>query len=163
MSFTKRKYFRFLTILSLIALLIFTILHLDRINHWLGYMAYLLRPLLIGLIIAYLCNPIFRMFEHKLLYNLRPSGLRRVLSLVFTYIVLLLIFVTLILLIVPQLISSILDFFNNYEGFLKNALENVNGVIATLNTSFSLEIPNLVYEDISQQINELLQNVDLQG
>ena len=163
MTLFKKKPLRLLTILLLAVMAIFVILHLDRINSWLGYVAYLLRPVLIGFIIAYLCNPIFRMFEHKLLFNLRPAGLRRTLSLVCTYIVLLLIFTTLILLIVPQLVASILDFFNNYEGFLKNALENVNGIITTLNDQFSVAIPTLVYEDILTQVNDLLTNLDVQG
>lgn len=163
MIFAKKKNIRILTILLLLLPVLFTILHLDRINSWLGYMAFLLRPILIGLIIAYLCNPIFRMFEHKLLFNVHPNGLRRALSLICTYIVLLLIFTTLILLIVPQLVSSILDFFNNYDDFLKNALENVNGLIATINESFSANIPPLVYEDILIQINDLLNSIDLQS
>ncbi|MBQ8310080.1 MAG: AI-2E family transporter [Clostridia bacterium] len=163
MSFTQKKASRIIVALMLLALAVFSILHLDRINYWLGYVAYLLRPVLIGLCIAYLCNPIFRMFEHKLLFNVHPDGLRRVLSLICTYIMLFLIFFALIMLIVPQLIASILDFFNNYESFLKNALENVNGLITSLNDSFSYSLPTLVYEDILEQVDGLLSNLDLQG
>jgi predicted PurR-regulated permease PerM len=163
MKTMHQKRFRTVTLLLLTILLVFLILHLDRINNWLDYLAYLLRPLLVGLVLAYLCNPIFRMFEHKLFFNVRPHGFRRMLSLLFTYLVLFLIFFTLIMLIVPQLVASILDFFTNYEGFLKNALENVNGVIAMINESFSANISPLAYEEISKQINQFLTNIDLQG
>ena len=81
MSTMKQKRLRRITIVLLAILSLFLILHLDRINAWLGYVTYLLRPLLIGLVIAYLCNPIFRMFEHRLFFNVRPHGFRRILSL----------------------------------------------------------------------------------
>ena len=85
MKTMQQKRFRNVTLLLLTILLVFLILHLDRINNWLDYLAYLLRPLLVGLVLAYLCNPIFRMFEHKLFFNVRPHGFRRMLSLLFTY------------------------------------------------------------------------------
>lgn len=163
MTTMQKKRTRQITVFLLIAAFLFIILHLDRINAWLGYMSYLLRPVLIGLVIAYLCNPIFRMFEHKLFFNVRSSRFRRAISLLFTYIVLFLIFFTLIMLIVPQLINSILDFFTNYESFLKNTLVNVNGLIDMLNANFSMNLPHLVYEEISSQINSLLADIDLQG
>ncbi len=145
------------------AMLLFLILHLDRINEWLGYVMFVLRPVLIGLVLAYLCNPIFRLFERKLFSSLRPYRFRRFLSLLFTYIVLFLIFFALIMLIVPQLVSSVLDFLGNYEGYLFNALENINGAIVGINQSFPVAIPTLDYEWIKDWIANFLNNLQLQS
>ena len=145
------------------AMLLFLILHLDRINEWLGYVIFVLRPVLIGLVLAYLCNPIFRLFERKLFSGLRPYRFRRFLSLLFTYIVVLLIFAALIMLIVPQLISSVLDFFGNYEGYLYNAIESINGTIADINQRFPVTVQPLDYEHIKLQISDFLNNLQLQS
>ncbi len=144
-------------------LAIFLVLHLDRINLWLDHVLRILRPVLIGLVLAYLCNPIFRLFERKLLLHVRPTGLRRVLSLLCTYIVLFLIFFTLIMLIVPQLISSIMDFMGNYEGYLVNAITNINDIIAGINQAFGTEISALDHLWIQSSISDFFANLDLQG
>lgn len=144
-------------------LLVFLVLNLDRINNWLDYALLILRPVLIGLVLAYLCNPIFRMFERKLLVRVRPGSLRRVISLLCTYIVLFLIFFTLIMLIVPQLISSIMDFMGNYEGYLVTAIANINGMIEGINASFGITVPFLDYAWIRDSLSNFLGNLDLQG
>jgi len=101
---SQRKKLLSISLFLLALIFLFTILHMERINVWLGYLMYILRPVLIGLAIAYLCNPIFRMFERKLFFSVHPDKLRRVLSLIATYLILLLVFVALIMLIVPFLI-----------------------------------------------------------
>lgn len=93
----------------------------------------ILRPVLIGLVIAYLCNPIFRFFERKLFYKIRPSALRRALSLFSAYLILLLIIVLLLLLIFPQLIDSVQNFVNNSETYFETACAEMNGLISWFN------------------------------
>ncbi len=93
----------------------------------------LFRPVLIGLVMAYLCNPIFRLFERRLLSRLRPASLRRGLSLALTYLSVLALLACLILIILPQLITSIRGFITNYEAYLSSAIDSVNGTIYLLN------------------------------
>ena len=92
-----------------------------------------LRPVVIGLCLAYLANPFFRLFERKLFYKLRPVGLRRTLSLLCTYLTLTLILVVLVLLIVPQLISNIQNFINTREAYFETTITQVNDIIDWLN------------------------------
>ena len=113
MTFQRKKFTLSISVFLLSLMFLFMILNIDRINAWLNYVLFILRPLLIGLGLAYVCNPIFRTFERKLFFGVHPHKLRRILSLVATYMILLLIFIALIILIVPQLIGSILDFFNS--------------------------------------------------
>jgi len=144
-------------------MVLFLILNIDRFNSWLNLVGYVLRPVIIGLVLAFLCNPIFRAFERKIFFNVRPQKLRRVLSLVVTYLILFLILFTLIMLIVPQLIESILDFLNSYDSYLANALVNVNDLITFINNSLSTSIPLLEYEEINTSIAEFLAGLDLQN
>ena len=84
---------------------ILLIANLDTVNHWLGMLLRMLSPLLTGLVIAYLANPFFRFFERKVFRHLNRPRLRRFLSLLLTYLVLLAIIAGLILLIIPQLVG----------------------------------------------------------
>ena len=74
-----------------------------------------------------------------------------------------LIFVILLMLIVPQLISSILDFFANYKEFVDTALANVNDIISTVNNSFGTEISMLESKAIQEALDELIKNLDIEA
>ena len=110
MLLQRKKIFLSISGCLLALMLLFAVLHLEKISIWVDYAMFILRPVLIGLAIAYICNPIFRAFERKLFFGVRPHKLRRVLSLIVTYLILVLVLAALIMLIVPQLIGSILDF-----------------------------------------------------
>ncbi len=163
MTAVQKKRAILIAALALVLLFVFITLQSARINEWLNYILRVLRPVLIGLVVAYLCNPIFRLFERRLFGGMRPYGLRRAISLLFTYIVLFLIFAALIMLIVPQLISSILDFFGSYEEYLQSSVESINSLLATLNETFSVNIPLLNADGIKTWVADFLTNLNLQG
>lgn len=144
-----------------IFLAILFISNLGTLNTWLSKILRLFRPVLIGLVLAYLCNPFFRFYERKLIYKVRPVGLRRTLSLIFTYLTLAMIFVILLLLIVPQLVDSIMDFVHQYEDYLHRTVAEVNalvdwanGVLPKKNDGMGL-IPPLRVENIQKTLSEL--------
>ena len=120
-----------------------------------------LRPVVIGAVIAYLCNPIFRMFEGYVFPGVRSFSLRRTLSLIGTYLVLVLIFVILMMLIIPQLLTSVLDFLENYETFLATSLENINGTLTQINALLNLSIPPVKNETLHQGLDWIMENVDV--
>lgn len=159
----QKKTLRWVTFFALFLLFLITILRLDSINAWLGYALFVLRPVLIGLVIAYLFNPVFRMFERKIFSRISSFRFKRYLSLLCTYIVLFLIVFTLILLIVPQLVASILDFLGSYEAYLQTALNSANDIIGIINGIFSSNIQLPEYEVIQESIAEFLTNMNLQG
>ena len=163
MLLQRKKIFLSISGCLLALMLLFAVLHLEKISIWVDYAMFILRPVLIGLAIAYICNPIFRAFERKLFFGVRPHKLRRVLSLIVTYLILVLVLAALIMLIVPQLIGSILDFFNSYESYLRNVLSSVNELINYANTNFSTQIAPLVYEDINRSIADFIEGLDLQS
>lgn len=107
--------------------------NIEPINHFFSYVLFILRPVLIGLVIAYLCNPIFNLFERKLFYKIWPHGLRRALALFCAYFLLFLIVVLLLLLIFPQLIDSILNFIENSGAYFETTCSELNVLIQWIN------------------------------
>lgn len=117
---------------ALLLLGLFIVINLSKINAWLDGVLLLFRPILIGLALAYLLNPFFRFFERKLLYRMHPMGLRRAISLILTYLTLLLIIALLLLLILPQLYNSLLRFFYNYDSYVTSAVHQFNRILETI-------------------------------
>ena len=155
-----------LILLSIILLLLavaFIIVKRESFTAFIDLFLRVLRPVIIGLVLAYLCNPIFRLFERKAFAWIRHFSLRRTLSLLCTYIVLALIFVILLMLIIPQLLTSILDFLNNYEELLATAMNNINDIIDKLNHAMNLKLEHIKPESLQQGLDWIMQNVDVES
>ena len=119
-------------ILLLAGILIVLILaNLDAILKPIKTLSDILTPIVIGLVIAYLCNPILRFCEIKIFYKLKRT-VNRALSMVLTYIFALLIISGMVLLIIPQAIESINDFRINGMYYLNRLIGSINGFIADL-------------------------------
>ena len=140
---------------------LFVIIKRESFSAFITQIFRILRPVIIGAVIAYLCNPIFRMFEKRIFSFVHAFTARRVLSLIGTYIVLALIFVVLLMLIIPQLLTSVLDFLQNYEALLASALENVNGLLDNINGALHLQIPHVKPEMISDGLNWVVKNINV--
>ncbi len=117
---------------ALLFLIVWTV-NLQQVNAWLGNVLIILRPILIGLVLAYICNPFFRLYERRLLVNVKPAGLRRGLSLLLAYLSLFAILGVLLWMILPQLINSIVGFVTNFDVNVESAIGDVNRFILWLN------------------------------
>ncbi len=162
----KKHIFFALGIYATVFFILLLISNIDAFRQWFGVILRLFRPLIIGLIIAYLFNPFFRFFEYKMLFKIRQHSLRRGLSLFFTYLVLFLIVAILMMLIIPQLIESIVNFTSNSETFLNNTVSDINGFIATLNERFSANqgngtaIPYLNAQNIRDNVQKFFASLN---
>ena len=154
------KLFFLYATLGVLAVL-FVIVKRESFSSFISFIFRILRPVIIGAIIAYLCNPIFRIFENRVFSGVRAFTPRRALSLIGTYIVLALIFVILLMLIIPQLLASVLDFLENYETFLATALENINGLLASINSGLNLHIPPVKHETLKQGLDWIIKNINV--
>ncbi|MBO5930839.1 MAG: AI-2E family transporter [Clostridia bacterium] len=150
------------TVLAVLAL-VFVIIKRDSYSSFIQQIFRILRPVIIGAVFAYLCNPIFRMFEGRVFQRVRSFTPRRVLSLIATYVVVALIFVVLLMLIIPQLFASVLEFLENYETLLANSMENINGFIGQINASFGLQIPAVNLAMLKQGVDWVVQNVNIEA
>lgn len=92
----------------------------------LGGIIKIANPILIGLVLAYILNPILNFFENRCFLPIfrgkvkKPESLSRGLGVLSTFIVFALAVYLLVLLIVPQIISSIVGIFDNFDAYYKN-------------------------------------------
>ncbi len=156
------KLWAFWIILAALAA-VFIIVKRDSFSAFISQVFRILRPVIIGAVVAYLANPIFRMFERYVFGSIRSFSLRRTLSLIGTYLVLALIVVILLMLIVPQLLTSVLDFLENYETLLATSLETINGFLSKLNASLGVNIPPVKPEMLKDGLDWIVANVNVEG
>ena len=116
-------------------LLLLMIAFYREINAWLAVLVDIFSPVILGFIFAYLLNPIFRFLERRVFYRVYPSAARRALSLVLSYIVALLMVGLIALLILPQLISTLMNFIANYQLYIDGAIASINGMIDIINNT----------------------------
>ncbi len=116
-------------------LAIYFVINIKAVNEFLASLLSLFRPIIWGLILAYLLNPFFRFYERKLFRNIHPMGLRRTFSLILTYLTLLLLVALLVALILPQLTSSIMGFVQNFDIYVASAVGQYNKVLLSFSSS----------------------------
>lgn len=138
--------------ISLIALLVFAVSVSDSISSVLRKLMSILSPLIIGAVIAYLCDPILEFYEYRIFRKIPKGGLRRGLSLLCTFITALGIVAMVGILIIPQLYESITDLFNNSDKYISNLLVWLRGLLEKLPGG----LEEYVDPDEPQKIAELI-------
>lgn len=126
-----------IAIYAVLFLALMIVINRTKLGEWTDSVLLLFRPILIGLTMAYLLNPFFRFYERRLLYRVHPMGLRRTISLILTYLTLLLIIGLMLLLILPSLYDSLLGFFGNYDSYVTSAVHSVNRLLENLESALS--------------------------
>ncbi len=137
---------------AVLALLLTIIINNREISLWINNTLSVLAPLIVGAAIAYLCSPILSFFEKKMFKFIGIKQLRRVLSIVSTYLLLTLVITTILLIAVPQIKNSYNDLTENLSSYTTQAINYVNRVI----TRFDASIDN-------DQIGEYIKLEQLQA
>ena len=122
-------------VFAVLFLCLYFISNLDTISTWFSAVIDLLMPILIGALIAYLCNPVLRFIETKLLRGLKKNEqrrFRRMLGIVLTYLFIIILIAIFGLLVIPQLVSSFKELINDYENLIANAVTYVNQLINSI-------------------------------
>ena len=120
----------------------------------------IMAPVYIGLVIAYICNPVLRFFERKVFYRLKRT-MNRAFSMILTYIFVLALIAGVVWLIVPQLSESISDFQTNGTLYIERVLRTVNNFIYSLPFDFTTEGDLISLEKILTWTMNLFKNMDL--
>ncbi len=107
---------------------------LDKLNS-------ILSPVWIGLVIAYLINPILEFSEKHIVRfkvtSKRQKGLKRGLSILVTVIIVLIILTVLLLLIVPQIYLSFIDLSSKMSGYIQSTSQLINDFAESLDRFFT--------------------------
>ncbi len=145
----------FFGILALIFVGIFCLVNLPSVSAFLGGLGDLLSPVIIGCVIAYLCNPILEFYEYRVLRRMSKTGIRRGLSLFLAILTMIGFIAVLLWMIIPELVDSLMNLAKNYEFYLDSLLGVVQNVINSLATRFDLGIDAI--QDV-QQLKDMLFN-----
>ena len=127
---TKRDFF--FAACAVLAIAVYCIANADSFSSVFANLGSILSPLVIGCVIAYLCNPILKFYEYVLFRKLGQGNLRRGLSLLLTVLTAFFLIGIVIALILPELIDSLSQLIKNYETYLNSLLGFVQSIINKL-------------------------------
>ena len=142
------------TIAACTAVLFYVILnHLGDIFGTIGSFFKLLSPVLMGIVIAYVIDPLARLFQQTIFSKIKKETPKRTLSVLISIILVIAGIVLLLVALVPQLVSSIVTIANNFNVYV-NSLERM---IASLAGRFSSDKVDL--SSITDATNQLLDRI----
>ena len=136
-------------------LVLYTIVNASVFGGFFSAMMSVLTPIILGAALAYMLNPILKLFEFKIFKNIKNKNVLRGLSLLMTYIVAILIVVAFLLLIVPQLIESITYFASKFDQYMTTTVNTLNGFISKIMKNDSMN-DVIQKETILQAISQLI-------
>lgn len=119
-----------------------------------GYILHILKPLIIGLILAYIMRPIVHLFEKHIFTNFKEKT-RRYLSIGCTLLVIIAILAALISIIIPQLLLSFQSLIVSIPAYIKDIGDYIREWVVNSNLKESV-LSN--YDTISRIITDAINN-----
>ena len=140
--------------------------HIGDIWHGIGSFFHFLTPVIIGFGIAYVLDPLAKVFENRIFDGVKKDGARRILSVTFSLILLLLVIVVLMVSLIPQIAESVTMFINNLDGYSKSFTSFIDKVqnmkfmkgVNLTNVTNSMEgLVNSVIKSITENKSRILE------
>lgn len=123
-KWVKKKWVSY-TIATCSAVVLYMILsNIDSISEGFSSFYSFLRPVVTGLIIAYVFNPVSKLFENHVFKKVKNEGTKWKLSVGFSILTILIAVVLLFVALIPQLVDSIVTFASNLGGYV-DALQEI--------------------------------------
>lgn len=135
--------------LALLAILI--AINLSSIGDFFSAVMSIISPIVIGAAIAYVLNPLLKLFEYKIFKKVRSKGFVRVISLILTYVVAILLLIVSVAIVLPRVVFSVVDIAKNYDSYLNTATGFVNAAIAKFSSNSEYYNP----EQMAQLIKDI--------
>ncbi|MBS6462707.1 MAG: AI-2E family transporter [Ruminococcus sp.] len=152
-KYTTIAVYAFLVILLSI-LCIFFFLNYSDFGGYIKKFFAILSPVLLGILFAYLLNPVVRFFENKAFAFITKNGkkrrLARALSVTCTYVIVLLALTGFVALVVPQIVSGYADLSSNMSNYIKT----IQGWLASL--AGTNEYISQIVEKLTAYLSDLL-------
>ena len=130
---------RSLTVAGISCAIIFTVLYalinIKTLADMASAVLTVFTPIIIGGAIAYMLNPILKLFEYKVFKFIKKKSLLRSLSLLMTYVVMLAVIAAFLLLLIPQLVDSVTLFASQFHGYIDNVVELINNLAADITSN----------------------------
>ena len=117
-------------------------INIEAIWAGIGKLMRILNPIFYGFVIAFLVNPLYRIFERKVFIFIHRKKdqdvLRRVVSLIAAYLVIISAITGFVVIVVPQIVQSASDLESRMSGYVKSVQGIVNTTIAEANNKDGL-------------------------
>ena len=113
-------YIKLIAAYAIVILLILLFVNYESFSNTVNKVLSVLNPILYGLIIAYLCNPILKLFFGKVFKKIKSVYWRKLLSMVVTYIIVLFIIFGVVAVLMEQLVSNVQTFLDNVGTYASN-------------------------------------------
>ena len=129
MEFPKITFGRLLLLVFAVALIVYGVFNMDMVGNFVGWLMGLVRPFLIGVVIAFILNVPLRFFEQRVFVHIKNPRFKKVERGVAVLLAIILVFALLGLvvgIVVPQLAQSVSLFISaipSYINYLTNFLE----------------------------------------
>ncbi|SFB73394.1 AI-2E family transporter [Butyrivibrio sp. YAB3001] len=127
-KWTKQKWVGY-TIATCSAVILYMVIsNLPSIISCFGSFYSFIKPVVSGIIVAYIFNPLARTFNDKVFKKLKNEKTRWKLSVACTLVVIILAVVLLFVALIPQLVDSVVTFANNVEGYVATLSQLLEGL-----------------------------------
>lgn len=149
-------------------IIIFAFINIKTIGSFLAYLINIFMPFIIGIFIAFILNVLLNFVENKLFKKLNNknyktwSKLKRPVSVIITFIIIITIIVFILGLLIPQLQNTVSLFTKNFDTYKEQTIEILNnfGINSESINNYSTSINNLKNEItsyINNNRNEIMQ------
>ena len=146
------------------AVLLYLLLsHFQLIGAGLGAVWKLLSPVVIGVIVAYLLNPVSEFFNRKIFKKVKKENTRHLLAVVMTVVCLVLVLAVLLVALIPSLGQSVSKLISNWDSYtekIESLIDKLADFAAQKNISVDLsKVTDLVDNSMSELVNLMKNNV----
>ncbi len=118
-----------LVVCAIVFVVMFAVVNISAVSTVISSVLSVFSPIIIGFAIAYMLNPILRMFEFKVYKKIPKKNVIRGLSIFSTYMVAVLFVAAFLLLLIPSLIDAIVDLVSNFHTYVENTVAMINSII----------------------------------
>ncbi len=119
-----------MTLAGTVLIVIYLILsHLGILTNGIGSVVNFISPVIWGVIIAYIMDPLVKLMEHRVFHKMKSEGAARQISVALTVVLVIVLLAVLLLEVIPQIFSSIvylISHMNGYADSLQGMLEQLS-------------------------------------
>ncbi len=115
--------------------IIFLIVNIPVVSEFFSGIFKVLAPIIVGAAIAYILNPILKLYEYRIFRKLKSKSARRTLSIILTYVSAILMLAAFLWLVIPQLIESLRNLTGEFDTYATKTIDMINSVINKFSTN----------------------------
>ncbi len=107
-------------------LLYVLLMHISVFGRLIASFFRILRPVIYGIIIAYVLNPLCKYVEGRLFTKVRNKKLKRNLSILLTFVIVIIIIAIILGSLIPQIVQSVSSFISNFDTYATSVEKTAN-------------------------------------